>query len=70
MGISPEDLPKLFAPFVQLDMSVTRRVGGVGLGLSICKAIVEAHGGTIWADSPGPGKGATIRFLLPVKEKE
>ncbi|HEY9766199.1 MAG TPA: ATP-binding protein [Chroococcales cyanobacterium] len=70
MGISPEDLPKLFAPFVQLDMSVTRKVGGVGLGLSISKAIVEAHAGTIWADSPGPGKGATIRFLLPIREKK
>lgn len=65
IGLSPEDIPKLFSPFRQLDMSTTRSVGGTGLGLSICKEIVEALGGTISASSPGLGKGATFRFLLP-----
>ncbi|HBN08457.1 MAG TPA: hypothetical protein DD435_07350 [Cyanobacteria bacterium UBA8530] len=63
-GISEEDLPKLFAPFKQLDMGMTRRVGGVGLGLSISKAIIQAHGGTIEARS-GPGKGSTFSYSIP-----
>lgn len=64
-GIAPEDISKLFTPFQQLDMSLTRKVGGVGLGLSISKSIVEAHGGRIQALSEGLGKGTTIRFELP-----
>lgn len=65
IGISPENLPKLFTPFKQLDMGLTRRAGGVGLGLSISKAIVEAHGGTIEARSE-VGKGSTFTFRLPL----
>ncbi|MGE5708355.1 MAG: ATP-binding protein, partial [Bacteroidota bacterium] len=65
IGIAPEDLPKLFLPFHQLDMSMTREVGGTGLGLSISRGILEAHGGRLEAESPGPGKGATFRFRLP-----
>lgn len=65
-GIAPENISKLFVPFQQLDMSLTRKVGGVGLGLSISKSIVEAHGGTIRAMSEGLGKGTTIRFELPL----
>jgi signal transduction histidine kinase len=64
-GIAAEDLPKLFAPFKQLDTGLTRRVGGVGLGLSISKAIVNAHGGTIEAQS-GPGKGSAFTFRIPI----
>ncbi|MGE5707705.1 MAG: PAS domain S-box protein [Bacteroidota bacterium] len=66
-GIAPEDLPKLFHPFKQLEMGLTRKVGGVGLGLSISKAIVEAHGGTIEAKSV-PGQGSTFRFKLPIEK--
>ncbi|MGE5706837.1 MAG: PAS domain-containing protein, partial [Bacteroidota bacterium] len=66
IGIAPEDLRKLFSPFKQLDMGLTRRAGGVGLGLSISKAIVEAHGGTIEARSEW-GKGSTFRFLIPLR---
>lgn len=66
IGIDPSCLPQLFSPFKQLDMSLTRRVGGSGLGLSICKGIVEAHGGSIEAASPGLGLGATFRFSLPL----
>ncbi|HBN09011.1 MAG TPA: hypothetical protein DD435_10315 [Cyanobacteria bacterium UBA8530] len=64
IGISPEELPKLFHPFKQLDMGLTRRAGGVGLGLSISKAIVEAHGGSIEARSE-VGKGSTFLFKIP-----
>lgn len=66
IGIAKEDIPKLFSPFVQLDMGLTRKVGGTGLGLSIAKQIVEGHGGHISVRSPGPGKGATFRFELPL----
>nr|HBN08595.1 hypothetical protein [Cyanobacteria bacterium UBA8530] len=65
IGIAEKDLSKLFRPFVQLDMSLTRRAGGSGLGLSIARAVIEAHGGTIAVESPGLGKGSTFRFFLP-----
>lgn len=67
LGILPEDIPRLFNPFMQLDMGLTRLAGGVGLGLSISKAIIEAHNGTIIVESPGPLKGATFRFEIPLK---
>ncbi|HEY9854778.1 MAG TPA: PAS domain-containing sensor histidine kinase [Stenomitos sp.] len=64
-GIAPEDRHKLFRPFRQLDMSATRQVGGTGLGLSLAKALVEAHGGRIgfWST---PGRGSTFWFALPI----
>lgn len=65
IGIPPEDLPKLFSPFHQLDMSPTREAGGPGLGLSIAKGIVEAHQGTLKARSEGWKKGTTFRFTIP-----
>jgi len=49
-----------------LDTSILRESGGAGLGLSICKGIVEAHGGKIWAESEGLGVGAEIHILLPL----
>jgi signal transduction histidine kinase len=67
LGIKPEDAERLFEQFFQVDSASTRRVGGSGLGLSICKAIVEAHGGSIWVESE-PGKGSTFCFTLPFKE--
>jgi signal transduction histidine kinase len=63
-GIPPEDRPRLFQRFSQLDMKSTRRAGGAGLGLSIAKGIVEAHGGRIGVESE-PGAGSTFWFTLP-----
>lgn len=63
-GIAPRDLPRLFQPFVQLGEATPG--AGTGLGLYICKGIVEAHGGRIWAESAGPGQGAAFAFTLPL----
>jgi PAS domain S-box-containing protein len=65
-GISPGFLPYVFDRFRQADASSTRRYGGLGLGLSLVKYLVELHGGTIEALSEGEGKGATFKVLLPV----
>jgi PAS domain S-box-containing protein len=63
LGIEPHLLPRLFLPFEQGDD--TRRFGGLGLGLAVCKTIVELHGGSIQAHSDGPGQGATFTVRLP-----
>jgi signal transduction histidine kinase len=70
-GIAEADYPKLFTRFQQLDMGRTRQAGGVGLGLAICKAIVEAHGGTIGVESElGVGTSFYIRLpLVTVSER-
>lgn len=65
-GILRTELEKIFTKFYQVDMSNTREKGGIGLGLSICKKIVEAHNGKIWAESE-IGKGTTINLTLPTK---
>ena len=65
-GISPDFLPHIFESFRQEDISITRKHGGLGLGLSIVRYLVEAHGGTITADSPGEGQGATFSVQLPL----
>lgn len=65
-GIEPELLPYVFDRFRQSDSSSTRRHGGLGLGLSIVRQLVELHGGTVTAESPGEGKGATFQVRLPV----
>lgn len=64
-GIAPEDLPKLFSPFSQLDAGKQQK-GGTGLGLSICKTIVEAHGGEIGVRSV-VGAGSAFWFTLPIR---
>ena len=66
MGISSAFLPHLFERFRQAE-SGTRRPGGLGLGLNISKQLIELHGGTITADSPGEGQGATFRITLPAQ---
>jgi len=65
-GIAPEFLPHVFERFRQADGRITREHGGLGLGLSIVRHLVEMHGGTISASSPGEGLGATFRFRLPL----
>jgi PAS domain S-box-containing protein len=66
-GITPENQQKLFQRFEQLGVANRRSMQGVGLGLSVCKALVEAHGGKIWVESE-PGKGANFSFTLPLKQ--
>lgn len=68
-GIAPQDLPKLFLKFQQLDSSNTRKAGGTGLGLVISKGIVEEHGGRIWVRSE-KGVGSTFSFWLPAMGSE
>jgi signal transduction histidine kinase/CheY-like chemotaxis protein len=65
-GIKPEFLPYVFDRFRQADGSITRSFGGLGLGLAIVRYLVELHGGTVSADSPGEGKGATFTVNLPI----
>ena len=65
IGIPQSELNKIFTEFYQIEPHTTRTHGGMGIGLSIAKGLIEAHGGKIWAESPGPGKGATFKVLLP-----
>jgi DNA-binding response OmpR family regulator/anti-sigma regulatory factor (Ser/Thr protein kinase) len=65
-GIARDRLPDLFKKFSQVHEDTGQTLSGTGLGLVICKAIVEAHGGRIWADSAGEGQGCTFSFTLPV----
>jgi CheY-like chemotaxis protein len=67
IGIDPAFLPSVFDTFRQADASSTRAHGGLGLGLSIVKHLVEMHGGTVRAESGGSGKGATFTVRLPVR---
>jgi signal transduction histidine kinase len=64
VGISPEHLNRLFEKFFRVDSGLKRHVVGSGLGLPICRTIVEAHGGRIWAESK-VGQGSTFYFMLP-----
>lgn len=68
IGISQEEMPNIFKRFYQVDGSLTRRYGGNGLGLYLCKSVVEAHGGSIRAVSE-VGKGTEIHVLLPIIEE-
>jgi len=63
-GVPEEDLSSLFEPFFRVDRSRSRKTGGYGLGLSICKRIMEAHGGTI-AAANNPGRGASFTLTFP-----
>jgi|GEM_PF-1001863 len=66
IGISKENLEKVFEKFYQVDSALTRVVGGAGMGLSIAREIIEKHNGQIWVESPGIGGGSTFIFTLPV----
>jgi CheY-like chemotaxis protein len=65
IGIAPAMLPRIFELFVQAERRLTRSAGGVGIGLSLVKKLVELHGGSVEAFSPGPGKGSQFVVRLP-----
>jgi signal transduction histidine kinase len=66
VGIPADELERVFDQFYQVEDHMTRRHGGLGLGLSIAKALVEAHNGRIWAESPGHNQGSTFTIALPI----
>ncbi|HEY7181067.1 MAG TPA: response regulator, partial [Blastocatellia bacterium] len=65
IGIAPEFLPFVFDRFRQANGSITRKHGGLGLGLAIVRSLVEMHGGTVGVESPGEGQGSTFKITLP-----
>jgi two-component system, OmpR family, sensor histidine kinase BaeS len=67
VGIDSQDIPRIFERFYRADNSRSRATGGAGIGLSIAKAIVEAHGGTISASSQ-PGRGSAFTISLPARQ--
>ncbi|HLL23579.1 MAG TPA: HAMP domain-containing sensor histidine kinase [Kofleriaceae bacterium] len=69
IGISRDQVAKIFEPFFQVDSSSTRAFGGTGLGLTLAKAYVEAHGGRIWVDT-APGQGSTFTATFPARPQE
>ena len=68
IGIRCEDLPRLFQQFTQLESAYTKRHAGSGIGLALTRQLVELHGGRIWAESDGEGKGSTFRVLFPFRD--
>lgn len=66
VGIPSEMLPRVFEMFTQVGTSLERSQGGLGIGLTLVKRLVEMHGGTVGAESPGPGEGSTFTVRLPL----
>jgi signal transduction histidine kinase len=69
IGIPSGELEKVFERFYRIENDSTQSVRGVGLGLAVCRGIVEAHGGRIWVEST-PGMGSTFYFTLPIGAEE
>ncbi len=67
IGVKREDLDRIFSPFEQGESSRSRRFQGTGLGLSLTRRLVELHGGRIWAESEGEGKGSVFRVVIPLE---
>src|SRR5262249_12630298 len=68
VGISPELLPHIFELFVQGDRTLDRSQGGLGVGLAICKQLIEMHRGSVTAHSDGVGRGSTFEIRLPLTQ--
>ncbi len=68
VGIPADQVEAIFQEFYQVEDPLVRRQGGMGLGLSIARAVAEAHGGRLWAESPGPDQGSTFYLCLPLAE--
>ncbi len=68
IGLEASQLERIFDRFYQVEDHMTRKHGGLGIGLSIARALVEAHGGRVWAASPGLGQGTTVTVALPLAE--
>jgi len=66
IGIPAAEIKKIFQEFYQVEPHTTRKLGGMGIGLTIARGLIEAHRGRVWAESPGPGKGATFKVSLPL----
>jgi two-component system, OmpR family, phosphate regulon sensor histidine kinase PhoR len=69
LGISPEEQTRLFQRFQRVGRDNNQRISGTGLGLFVCKALIEAHGGRIWVDST-PGQGSTFHFTVPLYREQ
>jgi signal transduction histidine kinase len=69
IGIAPEFLPRIFDLFTQAERGLDRSQGGLGVGLTVCKQIIEMHGGSVVASSPGWDRGATFTMRLPIAER-
>jgi signal transduction histidine kinase len=65
IGISPENLNRVFHPFEQIQSSLDRKYPGTGLGLSLTKKLIDMHNGKIWVESEGEGRGSTFHFIIP-----
>jgi signal transduction histidine kinase len=68
IGIASEEIDRVFQPFYQVEDHMARRHEGMGLGLAIVRGVADAHGGRVWAESPGQGKGATFTVALPIEQ--
>ena len=69
-GLSPHDLERIFEGFFQVEDHMTRKTGGLGVGLAIVRGTIKGHGGRVWAESPGEGQGSTFTLTLPLAEHE
>lgn len=68
VGIAKDKIGSVFVKFYQIQPGKQRKYGGTGLGLSVCKGIVENHNGRIWAESEGEGGGTEIHIEIPLKQ--
>jgi len=67
MGVTPENMEKIFEAFAVIKTPGMNTIEGTGLGLALSRKLVELHGGRLWAESKGPGRGARFRVILPVR---